>query len=111
MVCGKLTKGNNKCEQHQAQDKARAIQRLNMLHEVTNNKDKYKGDYRKRAREIKELSLQQKLNCGICHKPLANGEKLHADHIYPQLGSESPLRAVHASCNLRKSYRPPTTGL
>lgn len=109
IVCGKLAVGNNKCELHQAEDRLRAIQRLNMLHETTDNKAKYGGDYRKRAKEIKRLALEQGLDCPICGKPLALGGQIQADHIYPQLGSDSPLQAVHRACNLRKSYRPPST--
>lgn len=81
--------------------------RLDILHATSTKRDKYKGDYAKQAREVKRVALELNLDCALCGLPLATGGALHADHIYPELGSDSPLQAVHATCNLRKSNRSP----
>lgn len=87
--------------------KARDRARLDLLHATSTKRDKYKGDYTKQAREVKRVALELNLDCPLCGLPLATGGNLHADHIYPELGSESPLQAVHATCNLKKGNRSP----
>lgn len=107
LVCGVLTLGGNRCPVHQAEVDARSKARLNHLPKSPNKRDKYQGNYVKRAKEVKRLALEQGLPCPLCGLPLTTGGQLHADHIYPELGIDSPLQAVHAACNLRKGNKSP----
>jgi len=108
LVCGVLSRGP-RCPQHEAEAKARAIARLNEVHNRSTKRDKYLGDYKRQSKLIKQQALEQGLDCPLCGEPLALGGPIHADHIYPELGSSSPLQAVHARCNLRKGNRSPNT--
>lgn len=108
LVCGRVSTVGNRCATHQAEVDARARARLELVHNTSTKRDKYKGNYKYQARLVKQQALEQGLNCPLCDLPLASGGPIHADHIYPELGSNSPLQAVHASCNLRKGNRPPT---
>lgn len=108
LVCGVLTVGSNRCPQHQAEMNARSIARLKHLPKSENKRDKYKGDYSRRAKEVKRIALEQNAPCALCGLPLTTGGQIHADHIYPELGVDSPLQAVHAACNIKKGNRPHT---
>jgi hypothetical protein len=105
MVCGVLSDGGSRCATHQAIFEANKRARLDTLHAVSDKRDKYKGDYAKRAREVKQYALENNLPCPLCGQSLLTGGGIHADHIDPKLGNDSPLQAVHASCNLKKSNR------
>lgn len=105
--CGQLTTGSSYCPKHLAIVKAKSANRLNILHSISTKRDKYKGDYAKQAKAIKKAALDSNADCPLCGKPLSIGGSIHADHIYPELGADSPLQAVHASCNLRKGNRSP----
>ena len=108
LVCGVLTVGSNRCATHQAEIDAMTRARLKHLPKRPDKRDKYKGNYTKRAKEVKRIALEQGLPCPLCGLPLTTGGQLHADHIYPELGADSPLQAVHASCNIRKGNKSPT---
>jgi hypothetical protein len=61
----------------------------------------YGGDYRKRAKLVRENAT----HCYLCKKPFQPGEDIQADHLYPELGSSSPLLSVHAICNRQKGNK------
>lgn len=110
LICGVLSEIGNRCPKHQAELDLKMKERLNALHNRSDKRQKYKGDYAQKAKAVKQYALENGLNCPLCGLPLANGGSIHADHIYPAMGSLSPLQAVHARCNLKKGNRPPPNG-
>ena len=62
----------------------------------------YGGEYHAKAKLIRENST----HCYLCGKPFTDGEPIQADHLYPQLGSQSPLGATHPHCNRAKGDHP-----
>lgn len=105
VVCGVLADGDSRCEKHRGEYELKKRRRLDMVHATSDKRDKYKGDYGKRARAVKQFAIENNLDCPLCGNPLAIGGGIHADHIDPALGDLSPLQAVHARCNLAKSNR------
>jgi hypothetical protein len=63
----------------------------------------YGGDYNAKAKLVRENST----HCYLCGKPFTEGEPIQADHLYPQLGSQSPLEGAHPHCNRTKSNKQP----
>lgn len=97
--CGELSY-ENYCEIHRELKAAELRQRLATLPKRTDKSKLYGGDYRKRAKEVKEKST----HCHICHKPATPGDPFEADHIIPG-DPNSPLAAAHRSCNRSKGNR------
>ena len=62
----------------------------------------YGGDYHANAKATRENST----HCYLCGKAFTTGDTIQADHLYPQLGSDSPLAATHAQCNRTKGNTP-----
>jgi 5-methylcytosine-specific restriction endonuclease McrA len=62
--------------------------------------------YRRMAASIRAIAT----TCAICGQPASASDGLHVDHIVPRVdgGSDDPsnLRAVHASCSLKRGSRP-----
>lgn len=105
VVCGALAEGSSRCKKHAGEYALQKRRRLDVLHATSDKRDKYKGDYGKRAKAVKQYAIENNLNCPLCGYPLATGGAIHADHVDPTLGDQSPLQAVHGVCNLRKSNR------
>lgn len=62
----------------------------------------YGGDYLRRARVVRATATA----CHICQKPFKPDDVIHADHLIPALGSDSPLAAAHKYCNESRGNKP-----
>jgi hypothetical protein len=98
--CGKLTTGNNRCDQHenlvkQLHNSKRAV--------VKKQTGQYSGDYRKRAKLVRETALV----CHICGNGAKFDDPWVADHTIPaQFGSTAELLPAHKSCNEKRGNKP-----
>ena len=61
----------------------------------------YKGDYRKRAKQIRDNAIA----CWICGEGKRPNDPFTADHLIPA-DPNSPLAAAHRSCNSRRQNKP-----
>jgi hypothetical protein len=93
--CGVLIRGASYCGPCQP-PKRRTPQYL------AKKRNLYGGTYKARAAQVRAEST----HCYLCGQPFKEGEPIQADHLYPQLGSDSPLGAAHPVCNREKSNRP-----
>ena len=66
----------------------------------------YGGDYRKKAATVRANAT----NCFMCGGVFKPGDPPQADHLYPELGSFSPLVPMHGGCNRAKGNQPHTGG-
>lgn len=64
----------------------------------------YKGDYRKRAKQIRDTAIA----CWICGEGKKPNDPFTADHLIPA-DINSPLAAAHRSCNSRRQNKPITS--
>lgn len=58
----------------------------------------YGYEYQKRSKPIRESAT----NCYLCGDPLPPGGA-QVDHVFPSLGTDSPLAPAHGGCNRKKS--------
>ena len=61
----------------------------------------YKGDYKKRAKQIRDNAIA----CWICGEGKRANDPFTADHLIPA-DINSPLAAAHRSCNSRRQNKP-----
>ena len=61
----------------------------------------YGGDYTARAKQIREGAT----HCYLCGGAFQPGDKVEADHLFPELGNKSPLGGAHRHCNQNKSNK------
>lgn len=61
----------------------------------------YKGDYRKRAKIVRETAT----NCWLCGEGYRPNDPFQADHVRPG-DPNSLLMPAHASCNARRGNKP-----
>jgi hypothetical protein len=93
IVCGTLTTGNSRCEQHRlAGDNARYRRRGPRVH--------YQGDYRKRAAQVRATAT----TCWLCGEGPRPDDPWTADHLMPG-NPDSALLPAHRSCNSRRGNR------
>ena len=59
----------------------------------------YGGDYTARAKQIRDTAT----HCYLCGGVFQPGDKVEADHLFPELGNKSPLGGAHPECNRNKS--------
>ena len=64
----------------------------------------YGGQYRKKAKQVKQTAT----HCHLCGKAFILGDTIEADHVYPELGHESPLAPAHRKCNQARGNTPLT---
>lgn len=96
IVCGALTRGANRCEQHKLPPRDRTAREIKK--KLTGQ---YSGDYRKRAKLVRDNAVI----CHICkegYKPL---DPWQADHLIPG-DPLSPLLPAHRSCNASRGNKP-----
>lgn len=98
LVCGELTRGGNKCEKHKPQpnperEAAKALRKRNT--------GQYSGDYRKRAKAVRESAVA----CHICGQGYRPHDPWQADHLIPG-DPYSPLLPAHRSCNASRGNKP-----
>ena len=96
LVCGKLTRGGNKCEEHRPPPRDRSARELKK--KLTGQ---YSGDYRRRAKTVRDSASI----CHICGEGYRPRDPWQADHLIPGDPS-SPLAAAHRSCNASRGDKP-----
>ena len=95
LKCNRITTGNSYCDNckpHKPDSPQRKAKKAAL----------YGGDYRRRANAIKATAT----HCHICNKLFEYGDRVEADHIYPELGHESPLAPAHRHCNQKRGNKP-----
>lgn len=96
--CGKLTK-QTRCEQCQKQYEQRREG------DPTRRERKarlYGPNYRRLAPQVKANATL----CHICQQGSKPDDPWEADHLYPELGDQSPLAPAHRSCNQKRGNKP-----
>lgn len=96
--CGKLSRNGSRCETHQRQKEAEWDRPKAARKKATGQ---YSGDYKKRARIIRENAQY----CWICGGPVDLYDPMQADHIVPG-DPNSPLAPAHRSCNAARGNKP-----
>lgn len=95
LECGTLTANGSRCETCAPIAATRRAARRG------STKERGLGGTHRRAAE---KVVQAATECAMCGKPPTEADPLTADHIIPRAagGVDSPLRAVHQSCNSRR---------
>lgn len=98
LTCGVLTK-QSYCEAHR-----RKTQPSKSPKRAQKKQFLYGGNYKQKAKIVKATP-------GVCHL-CGDGDRVgdpwEADHVFPQLGHESPLAKAHRSCNRKRGNKPLT---
>lgn len=98
--CGKLTTGGNRCETHE-----NLVQGLHNAKRASVKRltGQYSGDYRKRAKLVRETALV----CHLCGGGGRFDDPWVADHANPaEFGSDAILLPAHKSCNEKRGNKP-----
>ena len=93
LECGVLVLGRNRCDTH--------YRKYLIKYESTRNREHYKGDYKTRAKRVRENATV----CWICLKSFTDPAEITADHYNPG-DPYSPLLPAHKSCNSRRQDLP-----
>lgn len=96
--CGKVTRNGARCPKHAAVKEAQWDAPKAARKRATGQ---YAGDYRKRARLIRETAQY----CWICGGPVDLYDPMQADHVIPG-DPDSPLAPAHRSCNAARGNKP-----
>jgi len=91
--CGVLTQNPSRCE-----DCAAVYARKMDSDRDKTKRSLYKGNYRSRAREVRESAV----TCWICGGPAVEKDPWQADHVIPD-DPDSPLAPAHRSCNIKRA--------
>ena len=95
LVCGKLTRGANRCEDHQPPKRDYSVRNAKKR-----ETGQYSGDYRRRAKMVRDSAVI----CHICRQGYRPYDPWQADHIIPG-NPESELAPAHRSCNASRGNR------
>jgi len=96
--CGKLSKNGPRCEAHQRAKSSEWDAPKAARKRATGQ---YAGDYRKRARQVRETATY----CWLCGGAPRDGDPMQADHVIPG-DPMSPLAPAHRSCNAARGNKP-----
>jgi hypothetical protein len=99
LVCGQLTQGLSRCEQHQAE--WQTLEGIRLREMKARRPNLYDSQYRKKAKQIRETALF----CHLCKEPARLNDPFTADHLIAG-DPDSPLAAAHRSCNSRRGNKP-----
>jgi hypothetical protein len=98
--CGILTAGGNRCDEHE-----HLVQSLHNAKRAAVKKltGQYSGDYRKRAKLVRETALE----CHLCGGGARFNDPWVADHANPaEFGSNAILLPAHKTCNEKRGNKP-----
>jgi hypothetical protein len=95
--CGTLTRNGSRCETHQAVVNQYADYKKAERKRATGQ---YGGDYRKRAKAVREMATI----CWLCGAGERGDDPWQADHIIPG-DPYSALAPAHRSCNAARGNR------
>jgi hypothetical protein len=97
LICNALSL-ETLCPTHLAQVKQLHDIRRQQVKKATGQ---YSGDYRKRAKQIRDTAIV----CHLCGEGARYNDPWEADHIDPA-NPMSELKAAHASCNRSRGNKP-----
>ena len=101
-VCGKLTKGKSKCEQHEKEyQQARGMRNASRPERQAMKSKLYNYAYRQEAKRVRDTAT----HCHICKQPFMEGDKIEADHLIAGLIG-GPLAPAHRRCNQSRGDKP-----
>ena len=98
MDCGKLTRHGSRGEEHSAAVNKYADFKKAERKRLTGQ---YSGDYRKRAKEVRESATI----CWLCGDGARRDDPWQADHVVPG-DPYSVLAPAHRSCNAARGNKP-----
>lgn len=99
--CGKLS-FENRCEKCSQLWASNQRKRLASLPKRIDKSTYYGPQYQRARKEI----ISNSTTCFLCKQPLGGegeGARTEVDHLFPSMGADSPLVAVHRFCNRKKS--------
>jgi len=100
--CGILTSGGNRCDEHEHLVESLHNAKRAAIKKLTGQ---YSGDYRKRAKLVRETALV----CHLCSGGARFNDPWVADHIDPAtFGTDAILLSAHKSCNEKRGNKPLT---
>ena len=94
--CGKLTDGDTRCRDHQAQ----LNQKKNTMRDAMRREKKktlYGGAYQRHAKIVRDNAV----TCHLCLDPARVGDPWQADHVEAS-NPHSELLPAHRSCNTKR---------
>lgn len=98
--CGVLTKGGNRCDEHENLVKSLHNAKRNLVKKTTGQ---YSGSYRARAKAVRETALV----CHLCFDGARANDPWVADHAVPSdNGDTALLLPAHKSCNEKRGNKP-----
>lgn len=97
--CGELTRNEGaRCDKHKQEYENQRELRRRLVKKATGQ---YSGDYKKRAKLVREYAVA----CHICGLGEIPGDAFQADHLIPG-DPNSPLLPAHGSCNRKRGNKP-----
>jgi len=100
VVCGILTKGLDRCAEHQALWQSLENIRLKEM-KARRGPSLYNSNYQKQAKVVRQTALY----CHLCNEPARPNDPWTADHVIAGDPS-SELKPAHRSCNSRRGNKP-----
>jgi len=97
ITCGVLTPGQSYCAEHKP---------VRPRRDTGQRKDKKKFLYGKHYKKISKGVRGGALICHLCGGGPRLEDPFEADHINPELGFMSELKAAHRSCNRKRGNKP-----
>jgi hypothetical protein len=96
--CGTLSP-NGYCDNcRRRREQARTADPIRKAHKA----EMYGSRYRKLARALKATAT----TCHLCGQGYRPDDPWEADHLYPEMGADSPLAPAHRSCNQSRGNKP-----
>ena len=95
--CGRVTRNGSRCPEHQ-QSRDRYTDMAKAARKKATGQ--YSGDYRKRAKAVREAATV----CWLCGGGAVPGDPWQADHVIPG-NPDSPLAPAHRSCNAARGNK------
>ena len=101
LECHELT-FESRCEKHASEYARKREARYNTPERQAKKKFLYGADYKRKRAWV----LATATHCHLCGKAFTQTSEIETDHLYPELGSQSPLAAAHRSCNQQRGNKP-----
>jgi hypothetical protein len=92
----------SRCEKHKAEyEKKRGAK-----YDTPERQAKKQFLYGRNYKTKRALVLSTATHCHLCQQPFTATDKIETDHLFPELGSASPLAAAHRACNQSRGNKP-----
>lgn len=97
ITCGVLTIGESYCADHKP---------VRTRPDTGRRREKKKFLYGKHYKRIAKAVREGGSVCHLCGQGPREGDPFEADHVNPELGFMSELKAAHRSCNRKRGNKP-----